>query len=131
MHLQDIFLEHVRGFKAQEVPADWLEQLMVVGSLRGGSSGGDCKGKGKGKGKMQAAAADEDAAWELEDKEQLERAPQASFRAAGSTGSSSSSGGSSSLGGAGQAANTGGGRSSRACRPPPGGAGASGTKYSW
>jgi hypothetical protein len=33
-------------------------------------SGGDCKGKGKGKGKMQAAAADEDAAWELEDKEQ-------------------------------------------------------------
>ena len=27
-HLQDIFLEHVRGFKAQEVPADWHEQLM-------------------------------------------------------------------------------------------------------
>jgi hypothetical protein len=126
MHLQDIFLHHVRGFKAQEVPADWLEQLMVVGSLRGGSSGGDCKGKGKGKGKMQAAAADEDAAWE----EQLERAPQASFRAAGSTGSSSSSGGSSSSEGAGQVASS---RraSSRACRPPPGGAGASGTNYSW
>jgi hypothetical protein len=48
---------------------------MVVGSLRGGSSGGGRKGKGKGK--MQAAAddgvslSDEDAAWELEDKEQL------------------------------------------------------------
>jgi hypothetical protein len=51
---------------------------------------------------MQAAADDgvsssgEDAAWELEDKEQLELACQASFRAAGSTGSSSSTGGSSS-----------------------------------
>jgi hypothetical protein len=67
MHLQDIFLRHVRGFKAQEVPADWLDQLMAVGSLRGGSSGGDCKDKGKGKGKMQAAAADEDAPWADED----------------------------------------------------------------
>jgi hypothetical protein len=57
MHLQDLFLEHVRGFKAQEVPADWHEQLMAVGSLRGGSSGGDRKGKGKGK--MQAAADEE------------------------------------------------------------------------
>jgi hypothetical protein len=38
MHLQDIFLEHVRGFKAQEVPAgDWLEQLMA-GSGGGGLS---------------------------------------------------------------------------------------------
>ena len=56
MDLQDIFLEHVRGFKAQEMPADWLEQLMAVGAegLAGGSSGG---GMGrKGKGKMQAAA---------------------------------------------------------------------------
>jgi hypothetical protein len=88
-HQQDLFLEHARGFKAQEVPADWLEQLMVAGSLRGGSSGGDPKGKGKGKGKMPAAAddggvssSDEDAAWELLDKEQLERACQASPRAA-------------------------------------------------
>jgi hypothetical protein len=38
------------------MPADWLEQLMAVGSLRGGSSGGGPKGKGKGKGKMPAAA---------------------------------------------------------------------------
>jgi hypothetical protein len=123
MDLQDIFLEHVRGFKAQEMPADWHEQLMVVGSLRGGSSGGGPKGKGKGK--MPAAAddgvssSDEDAAWELEEQEQVERARQASLRAAGSTGSSSSSGGSSSSEGAGQAASS---RraSSRACRPPPG-----------
>jgi hypothetical protein len=98
-HLQDIFLEHVRGFKAQEVPADWHEQLMV---------GARCKGKGK----MQAAAddgvgsSDEHAAWEQE-QEQFERARQASSRAAGSTGSSSSSGGSPSSGGAGQAASTG------------------------
>jgi len=58
MHLQDIFLQHVRGFKAQEVPADWLEQLMVVRAegLAGGSSGGGRKGKGRGK--LQAAADD-------------------------------------------------------------------------
>ena len=36
MHLQDLFLEHVRGFKAQEVPADWHEQLMVVAEKVGG-----------------------------------------------------------------------------------------------
>jgi hypothetical protein len=57
---QDLFLEHehVRGFKADEVPADWHEQLMVVRAegLAGGSSGGGRKGKGKGK--MQAAAGD-------------------------------------------------------------------------
>jgi hypothetical protein len=101
--------------------------------LAGGSSGGGCKGKGKGK--MQAAAddgvtsSDEDAAWELEDKEQVERARQASLLlAAGSTGSSSSSGGSSSSEGAGQAASS---RraSSRACRPRAGVAGASGANY--
>jgi hypothetical protein len=136
MHLQDLFLNHVRGFGAREVPAKWLEQLMAVRAegLAGGSSGGGCKGKGKGK--MQAAAddgvtsSDEDAAWELEDKEQVERARQASLLlAAGSTGSSSSSGGSSSSEGAGQAA---GSRraSSRACRPRTGGAGASGANYS-
>ena len=58
MHLQDIFLEHVRGFKAQEMPADWLEQLMAVGAegLAGASSGSSHKGKGKGK--MPAAADD-------------------------------------------------------------------------
>jgi hypothetical protein len=36
MHLQDLFLENVRGFKAQEVPADWHEQLMVVAEEVGG-----------------------------------------------------------------------------------------------
>jgi hypothetical protein len=129
MHLQDIFLQHVRGFKAQEVPADWLEQLMAVGAegLAGASSGSSHKGKGKGK--MPAAAdEDEDAAWEQE-QEQFERARDASIRAAGSTGSSSSSGGSSSSEGAGQAASS---RraSSRACRPRTGVAGASGVNYS-
>ena len=136
MHLQDIFLEHVRGFKAQEMPADWLEQLMAVGAeegLAGGSSGSSHKGKGKGK--MPAAAddgvsssdEDEGAAWEQE-QEQFERARDASIRAAGSTGSSSSSGGSSSSEGAGQAASS---RraSSRACRPRTGVAGASGVNY--
>ena len=70
---------------------------------------------------MQAAADDgvsssnEDAAWELEDKEQLELARQASFRAAGSTGSSGGSGsGSESRTGGGSI--TGGGSSSTA--PP-------------
>ena len=64
---------------------------------------------------MQAAAddgvssSDEDAAWELEDKEQLELARQASFRAAGSTGSSGGFG-------SGSASSTGGGSSSTA--PP-------------
>jgi hypothetical protein len=137
MHLQDIFLQHVRRFGAREVPAKWLEQLMAVRAegLAGGSSGGGRKGKGKGK--MQAAAddgvssSDEDEdAWELEDKDQVERARQASLLlAAGSTGSSSSSGGSSSSEGAGQAASS---RraSSRACRPRPGVAGASGVSYS-
>jgi hypothetical protein len=74
------------------------------------------------------STSDEDAAGELEDKEQVERACQASFRAAGTTGSSSSSGGSSSSEGAGQAASTG-RASSRARRPPPGVAGASGVNY--
>jgi hypothetical protein len=60
---------------------------------------------------MQAAADDgvsssgEDAAWELEDKEQLEQACQASFRAAGSTGSSGGFG-------SGSASSSGGGSSS-------------------
>jgi hypothetical protein len=52
MHLQDLFLHHVRGFGAQEMPAEWLEQLMAVGAeegLAGGSSGSSHKGKGKGK----------------------------------------------------------------------------------
>jgi hypothetical protein len=64
---------------------------------------------------MQAAAddgvssSDEDAMWELEDKEQLSSwlARQASFRAAGSTGCSGGSG-------SGSASNTGGGSSSTA-----------------
>ena len=49
MHLQDLFLYHVRGFGAREVPAKWLEQLMAVRAegLAGGSSGGGSKGKGK------------------------------------------------------------------------------------
>jgi hypothetical protein len=40
MHQQDLFLDHVRGFKADEVPLKWLEQLMVVRAegLAGGSS---------------------------------------------------------------------------------------------
>jgi hypothetical protein len=84
------------GFKADEVPLKWLKQLMVVRAegLAGGSSGGGRKSKGKGKGKMQAAAddgvssSDEDAAWELKDKEQLEasylprRAPAPALEAA-------------------------------------------------
>jgi hypothetical protein len=60
MHLQDLFLDHVRrrGFGARAVPAEWLEQLMVVRAegLAGGSSG--ISHKGKGKGKMPAAADD-------------------------------------------------------------------------
>jgi hypothetical protein len=28
MHQQDLFLDHVRGFKADEVPLKWLEQLI-------------------------------------------------------------------------------------------------------
>jgi hypothetical protein len=133
MDLQDIFLQHVRGFKAQEMPADWLEQLMSVGAegLAGGSSGSSHKGKGKGKMRPAAddgvSSSDEDAAWELEEQEQLEQACLESSRAARST-SSSSSGGSSSSEGAGQAA---GSRraSSRACRPRAGVAGASGVNY--
>jgi hypothetical protein len=92
MHLQDLFLYHVRGFGAREVPAKWLEQLMAVSAegLAGGSSGGGRKGKGKGK--MPAAAddgvnsSDEDAAWELEEQDQLELACLESSGAAGSTG---------------------------------------------
>jgi hypothetical protein len=112
---QDAFLEAVRGFGARAVPAEWRQQLMVVRAegLAGGSSGGGMGRKGKGKGKMPAAAddgvssSDEDAAWELEDKEQLERARQASFHAAGSTGSSGGSG-------SGSASSSGGGISSTA-----------------
>jgi hypothetical protein len=113
-HQQDLFLEHVRGFKADEVPPlKWLEQLMAVRAegLAGGSSDGGRKGKGNGK--MQVAAddgvcsSDEDAAWELEDKEQLELACEASFRAAGSTGSSGGFG-------SGSASSSGGGSSSTA-----------------
>jgi hypothetical protein len=88
--------------------------------LAGGSSGGGRKGKDKGK--MQAAADDgesssnEDAAWELEDKEQLELPTQASFRAAGSTGSASGGSGSGSESRTGGGSITGGGSSSTA--PP-------------
>jgi hypothetical protein len=128
---QDAFLKAVRGFGARAVPAEWRQQLKEEAERGGGSGGGH---KGKGKGKMQAAAGDgvspsgEDAAWELEEQEQLKLACQESFRAARSTGSSSSSGGSSSSEGAGQAASS---RraSSRACRPRPGVAGASGVNY--
>jgi hypothetical protein len=43
-HQQDLFLEHVRGFKAQEVPADWHVQLMVVAENRlGGAEEADAE----------------------------------------------------------------------------------------
>jgi hypothetical protein len=119
MHTYRIYSSptYVRGFKADEgdeVPLKWQKQLMVVRAegLAGGSSGGGHKCKGKGK--MPAAAddgvssSDEDAAWELEDKEQVEQACQASLLlAAGSTGSSGGSG-------SGPAPSSGGGSSSTA-----------------
>jgi hypothetical protein len=42
---QGAFLKPVRGFGALEVPADWRQQLMVVGGGLGGEGGGERGGR--------------------------------------------------------------------------------------
>ena len=44
-HKQDLFPEHVRGFKAREVPPEWRQQLVAVGEGLAEEGGGRTRGR--------------------------------------------------------------------------------------